>query len=71
MLKVRDVVAAIEAAGWVQQRTTGDHHIFVRPGSPLVVTISGKPGDDMTEGQLNDVCRKAGISKAKLKGRRK
>jgi predicted RNA binding protein YcfA (HicA-like mRNA interferase family) len=71
VVKVRDVVAAIEAAGWVHQRTTGDHHIFVRPGSPLVVTISGKPGDDMTAGQLNDVCRKVGISKAKLKGRRK
>ena len=67
MVKVRDVIEAVEAAGWVYERTRGDHRIYGRPGQPGQVTIAGKPGNDMPEGTLNSVCRAAGISKAQLK----
>lgn len=72
MVKVRDIIEAVEAAGWVYDRTTGDHRQYKHPTRPDVVTIPGKPGDDMPEGTLNTVCRKAGIDKATLKrGRRR
>lgn len=67
MVKVRDVIEAVEEIGWVYDHTTGDHRIYVRPGQPGVVTIAGKPGSDMPEGTLNQVCRVAGVSKANLK----
>ena len=69
MVKVRDIIEAVEAAGWVYVRTTGSHRQYEREGSPDVVTIPGKTGDDMPEGTLTAVCRKAGISKNALKGR--
>jgi len=67
VVKVRDVIEAVEAEGWVYDHTTGDHRIFERPGQPGVVTIAGKLGSDMPEGTLNRVCRDAGVDKAKLK----
>ena len=71
MVKVRDVIVAIEEIGWVYDHTTGDHRIYVRPSQPGQVTVSGKPGQDLQEGTLSAICRQAGIDKATLKkGRR-
>ncbi len=67
MVKVRDVIEAVEDAGWVYDHTTGDHRIYVMPGQPGQVTISGKPSQDLQEGTLTAVCRQAGISKVTLK----
>ncbi len=66
MVKVRDVIDAVEEAGWIyEERTRGDHRIYKRTEQQVV--IAGKPGDDMPEGTLNSVCRTAGIAKATLK----
>jgi len=65
MVKVRDVIEAVEEAGWTYGRTRGDHRIYKRTEQQVV--IAGKPGDDMPEGTLNSVCRTAGIDKATLK----
>ncbi len=71
VVKVRDIIEAIEDAGWVYVRTAGDHRQYAREGATNVVTIAGKPGDDMSEGTLGAICRTAGIDKSALKGRRK
>ncbi len=49
MVKVRDVIEAVEEMGWVYDHTMGDHRIYVRPGQPGVVTIAGKLGSNMPE----------------------
>lgn len=67
MVKVRDVIAAVEEAGWVYVRTKGDHRQYTRPGQPGIVTIAGKLNVDMPEGTLNAVCKDAGINKVDLK----
>ena len=64
------MIEAVEAAGWVYVRTRGDHRQYSRTGSQDVVTIPGKPGDDVAEGTLTAICRKAGLDKQALKGRR-
>jgi len=58
---------ALDGAGWVYDRTRGDHRIYKRVGEISRVVIAGKPGDDMPEGTLNNVCRTAGVDKATLK----
>jgi predicted RNA binding protein YcfA (HicA-like mRNA interferase family) len=60
-LKVRDVVQMIEADGWNQVRQRGSHRQFKHPSKPGIVTIAGKPGDDLATGTLNSVLREAGI----------
>lgn len=67
MVKVRDVIEAIEAAGWVFERTRGDHRIYTRPGDRNRVVIAGKSSSDMPEGTLASACRMAGIDKDTLK----
>jgi len=67
MVKVRDVIEAVEEAGWVYERTRGDHRIFGRPRQPGTVVVSGQVGGDVPEGTLTSICRQAGIDKAKLK----
>src|SRR5579872_6506019 len=64
VVKVRDVIAAVEQAGWVYARTAGSHRQYVRPGQPGVVTVPGKLGDEVPEGTLTGICRQAGIDKA-------
>lgn len=64
---MRDVIEAIEEAGWVYDRTRGDHRIFIRPGQRGVVVVPGQPGMDLPEGTLTSICRQADIDKAALK----
>ncbi len=67
MVKIRDVIDAIEDAGWVYNHTTGDHRIYTKPGQPGQVVVAGKPGVDLQEGTLTSICRQAGIDKETLK----
>ena len=62
-MKVRDVVKAIEKAGWVLERTRGDHRQYHHPGRPEAgtVTVPGHPGDDLPVGTLNSILKKAGL----------
>jgi len=52
MVKVRDVIEAVEEAGWVYERTIGDHRIFGRPRQPGTVVVPGQVGGDVPEGTL-------------------
>jgi predicted RNA binding protein YcfA (HicA-like mRNA interferase family) len=60
-LKVRDVILMIAADGWQQARQRGSHRQFKHPKKPGLVTIAGKPGDDLATGTLNSVLKQAGI----------
>ena len=62
-MKVRELVAFIEADGWVLARTKGSHRQFQHPSKPGTVTIAGKPGTDVPAGTLNSVLKQAGLKK--------
>jgi predicted RNA binding protein YcfA (HicA-like mRNA interferase family) len=62
-VKVRELIALIEADGWSEIRTKGSHRQFRHPTKPGTVTIAGKPGVDVPPGTLNSVLKQAGLKK--------
>lgn len=44
--KIRDLIAALEAAGFEDRGGKGSHRNFVHSSVRKPVTLSGKPGDD-------------------------
>jgi predicted RNA binding protein YcfA (HicA-like mRNA interferase family) len=60
-VKVRDVIEMIEADGWREVRRRGSHRQFKHPTKPGIVTVAGKPGDDLAHGTLNSVLKQAGL----------
>ncbi len=60
-MKVRDVIAKLKAAGWVQVRQESSHAHFRHPASPNVVTVSGHPGEDVQIGLLKSIERLSGL----------
>ncbi|MCE9590978.1 MAG: type II toxin-antitoxin system HicA family toxin [Planctomycetes bacterium] len=60
-MKFRDVVKLIEAEGWRFLRQKGSHAHYVHPVRPGVVTLAGKPSDDVPKGTLNSILKQAGL----------
>jgi predicted RNA binding protein YcfA (HicA-like mRNA interferase family) len=60
-VKVRDLIALIEADGWQEVRTRGSHRQFRHANKPGTVTVAGKPGVDVPPGTLNSVLKQAGL----------
>ena len=55
--KVRELIAELEPAGFLNPGGKGSHRNFVHPRVPKPVTISGNPGDDAKAYQLRTVKR--------------
>ncbi len=53
--KVRELIAELERAGFVNRRGKGSHRNFVHPKVAKPVTISGRPSDDAKHYQLRAV----------------
>lgn len=62
-MKVREVIKLIEADGWCLIRTRGSHRQFKHPTKSGVVTVAGKPSQDIPSGTLNSILRQAGIQR--------
>jgi predicted RNA binding protein YcfA (HicA-like mRNA interferase family) len=62
-MKVRDVVKMLEEDGWYLDRTRGSHRQYKHPAKPGLVTLPGKPGDDLATGTLSSVRKQAGLRK--------
>jgi len=62
-MKVRDIIKFLEEDGWRLSRTRGSHQQFKHPVKPGLVTIAGKPGDDLAPGTLNSIYKQAGLKK--------
>jgi predicted RNA binding protein YcfA (HicA-like mRNA interferase family) len=54
--KVRQLIAELERAGFVNRGGKGSHRNFIHPGGARV-TMSGKPGDDAQPYQERQVRR--------------
>ncbi|HVC81696.1 MAG TPA: type II toxin-antitoxin system HicA family toxin [Chloroflexota bacterium] len=61
MPKVRDIIAEVEADGWVLERMRGSHRIFKHPTKRGIVVIPGHPNKDMPPGTEGSIRRQAGL----------
>lgn len=62
-MKVRDVLKLLEEDGWFLIRTKGSHRQYKHAAKSGLVTLPGKPGDDLAPGMLNSVLKQAGLKK--------
>jgi predicted RNA binding protein YcfA (HicA-like mRNA interferase family) len=62
-VKVRDVIAELEADGWRLVRMRGSHRQFQHPAKPGTVTVAGKLGVDVPVGTLGSIWKRAGLKK--------
>ena len=61
LVKIRDVVKMIEGDGWSVVRQRGSYRQFKHATKPGLVTVAGKPGDDVAPGTLNSILKQAGL----------
>ena len=60
-MKVRDIIKLIENDGWYLDRTRGSHRQYKHPTNAGLVTVPGKPGDDLAPGTQNSILKQAGL----------
>jgi predicted RNA binding protein YcfA (HicA-like mRNA interferase family) len=60
-MKVRDLLRLIESEGWELARTRGSHRQFKHPSKPGLVTVPGRPSDELAPGTLNSILKQAGL----------
>jgi len=62
-MKVRDVVRILLADGWFEARTRGSHRQFKHLEKGGLVTVPGRPNDDLAPGTLNSILKQAGLKR--------
>jgi len=60
-MKVKELVALLEADGWFLVRTKGSHQQFHHPTKRGTVAVAGKLSIDVPPGTLASVLRQAGL----------
>ena len=60
-VKVKEAIKLIEKDGWYQARQKGSHRQFKHISKKGLVTINGKPSDDLTPFLENSVLKQAGL----------
>ena len=60
-MKFRAIVRLIEADGWQLSRQRGSHRQYKHPTKPGLVTIAGKPSQDVPRGTAANILRQAGL----------
>ena len=60
-MKIRDVIKRLEDDGWIVVRQRGSHRQFKHASKAGLVTVAGKPGDELAPGTLNSVLKQAGL----------
>jgi len=58
-VKVREIIKLIETDGWYLDRTRGSHRQYKHPAKTGLVTVPGKPGDDLAPGTQNSILKQA------------
>jgi predicted RNA binding protein YcfA (HicA-like mRNA interferase family) len=62
-MKVRQLIALLEADGWHLARMKGSHRQFRHSSKPGTVTVAGKSNVEVPPGTLNSVLKRAGLKK--------
>lgn len=60
-MKVKEAIAQIKQDGWYVVRTRGSHRQFKHYAKPGLVTVPGKPSDDLAPGTANSILKQAGL----------
>ncbi len=60
-MTVIDVIKALESDGWVLCNVSGDHRNYKKSGARFIITIPGKPSDELSIGVLSAIRRKTGL----------
>lgn len=60
-MKAKDVVKILKNDGWYLVRTRASHRQFKHSTKPGLVTVAGKPSDDMAPGTQNSIFKQAGL----------
>ena len=55
--KIRQLIKELEEAGFINRGGKGSHRNFIHPKG-VVLTISGRPGDDAKQYQEKEVAKK-------------
>ena len=58
----RQVISALERAGFHVARVEGSHHHLTKPGHLWVVTVPVHAGRDIPSGTLRNILRQAGLT---------
>lgn len=58
MVKSRELIAELEAAGWTLQRIKGSHHIFTHPRNPHSIPVT-HPKKELPVGTIRNIRRRA------------
>jgi len=58
-MKVREIIRLIEKDGWYLDRTRGSHRQYKHPAKRGLVTVAGKPNDDLAPGTQNSILKQA------------
>lgn len=61
-MKVREIIRIIEADGWYLARTRGSHRQYKHGQKKGLVTVPGKPNDDLAPGTQNSILKQAQLS---------
>ena len=56
-----EIIRLIEAEGWYVDRTRGSHCQYKHAVRTGVVTVPGKPGDDLAPGTQHSILKQAGL----------
>jgi predicted RNA binding protein YcfA (HicA-like mRNA interferase family) len=60
-VKVRELLKQLEHDGWTLVRQRGSHRQLKHTVKGGLVTVAGKPGDDLAPGTLNSILKQAGL----------
>jgi predicted RNA binding protein YcfA (HicA-like mRNA interferase family) len=60
-MKVSEVLKLLSDDGWYLARTRGSHRQYKHPRKAGLVTIAGKPSDDLAPGTLNSILKQSGL----------
>jgi len=60
-MNARQVIAALEADGWVRVKATGSHQQFKHPTKPGRVTVPMHGTKDLKRGTLASIERQSGL----------
>lgn len=60
-MKVREIVRLLEQHGWYLVRTKGSHAQYKHPERRGLVTVPGRPNDELARGTRSSILRQAGL----------
>ncbi|MHB1757747.1 MAG: type II toxin-antitoxin system HicA family toxin [Leptospirillum sp.] len=64
-MKISEVLDLLKQDGWFLVATRGSHRQFKHPNKLGLVTVAGKPSDDLSPGTLNSILKQSGLKPKK------